>query len=181
MSSDPYCPEVDNASDTSDSDFNVESISSEDSEVSMEINDTEGNEEKMDCGQCFDCEMNPDCIAKEDELKKKKDIIDKMIKDEVDKVAQPAKNLKQTDSYKKLEKEMKKEVSDEDKINAFGKFIWENGGIDVNNIIEFKQLVILIGSTEQMKGYENFPRDSCYKLLEMMTYHTNKHLEILNV
>jgi len=162
MSSDPYCPEIDNATDSEDSDYNVESVSSE--------------EDKMDCGQCFDCEANPDCIAK------KKEQIDKMIKEEVDKVAQPKKNLKQSEDYKKLEDNFKEnELSNEDKINAFGKFIYENGGIDVNNIIEFKQLVILIGSTDQMKGYEEFPRDACYRLLEMMTYHTNKHLEILNV
>ncbi len=167
MSSEPYCPEIDNATESEDSDYNVESVSSE------------GD----DCGQCWDCSKNDECPAKlSEEQEKKLKEIKKQMNKEIDKIVQPDINLKNTNDYKKLEEDLKgKQMSDDDKINAFAKFIHDNGGINVNNIIELKQLCILIGATETMEGFKNFPRESCLKMLEMMIYHTNKHLEILNV
>lgn len=144
MSSDPYCPEIHNASDTEDSDYEVESISSD------------------------------------EETQKKADKIQKMIKEEIDKQVQPVKNYKDSKEYKKLVQDFPS-LNDEEKINRFAIFLNRNGGIDVNNIIELKKLVILIGATEHLEGFKNFPRAECYKMLEMMTYHTNKHLEILDV
>ena len=145
MSSDPYCPEIHNASDTDDSDYEVESVSSSD-----------------------------------EEIQKKADKIQKMIKEEIDKQVQPVKNYKDSKEYKKLVEDFPS-LNDEEKINRFAIFLNRNGGIDVNNIIELKQLVILIGATEHLEGFKDFPRAECYKMLEMMTYHTNKHLEILDV
>ena len=72
-------------------------------------------------------------------------------------------------------------LSDLEKINAVAKAFWNTGGIDVENILELKMLMVLIGATEQLEGFKDFPRESVYKLLEMIIYHCNKHMETLNV
>lgn len=103
-------------------------------------------------------------------------MIDKEIKDKFsvpDRMSmKPFEDLK-TESFKTL--------TDLEKINKVAKAFWDTGGIDVENILELKMLMVLIGATEQLEGFKEFPRDSVYKLLEMIIYHCNKHMETLNV
>jgi len=135
MSCDPYCPEIDNASD--------------DESISIEIKD------------------------KVEEIKKE-------IEKEIDKIVKPDINFKDTDDYKNLVKDFEeKDLTDAEKINQFARFIYNNGGISFNNIIELKQLCILVGATEQLEGFKDFPRENVLKMLEMLVYHTNEHLNIL--
>lgn len=165
MSCDNYCPEVHNASESEDSDYNVESISSE------------------DCGQCWDCEENKDCPAKikEEEVKKKlQEKIDSMIKKEVndkmkvpDRMEHPAfKELKNPDFHK---------LKEIDKINKVAVAFHKSGGILVENILELKMLMVLIGATEQLEGFKEFPRKEVIGILEMVLYHANKHIESLDI
>lgn len=152
MSCADYCPEVHNASDTEDSDYEVQSLPSSD-DVENEIEETA---EK----------------------------INNMIKEEVKKVIKEEKSFLKSKDFKKLSELTEKEKSamtDLEKINLVGKTIWRSGGINVNNIIELKQIVILIEATSQLEGFKDFPRDQTKKCLEMIIYHANKHLESLDV
>lgn len=83
--------------------------------------------------------------------------------------------------FEDLKTENFKTLTDLEKINKVAKAFWDTGGIDVENILELKMLMVLIGATEQLEGFKEFPRDSVYKLLEMIIYHCNKHMETLNV
>tara|TARA_R110002012_G_scaffold24851_3_gene82609 strand:- start:1538 stop:2065 length:528 start_codon:yes stop_codon:yes gene_type:complete len=175
MSCVDYCPEVHNASESEDSDYEVQSLPSEPSSPEAD---------KEDCGQCWDCEENKDCPAKLNDLKEKENKIQKMIKEEVDKLVKPKVDLRETKEFKSLNnmtEEDKSKLSDLEKINLVAVAIHKNGGINVENIIELKQLVILIGATEQLEGFKDFPRDSVFKLLEMIIYHANSHMATLDI
>ena len=72
-------------------------------------------------------------------------------------------------------------LSEEEKINKVAIAFHQTGGIDISNILELKMLMVLIGATEQLEGFKNFPRDEVYRLLDMIIYHANKHMESLDV
>jgi len=151
MSCADYCPEVHNASDTEDSDYEVQSLNTS--------SDEEVLEEK----------------AKE---------INDMIKKEIKKVVGEEKGFLKSKDFKKLSElteEEKSAMTDLEKINLVGKTIWRSGGINVDNILELKQILILISATSQLKGFEEFPREQCLHTLEMIMYHANKHLESLDI
>lgn len=175
MSCENYTPEVHNASDSEDSDYEVQSLSSA-SEAG----------EKEDCGQCWDCSKNDKCPAKlseeqEEKAKKIGEKVDKMIKEEVNK------NFKVPDrigmeAFQELVKDPNyKNLTEEEKINKVAIAFWRTGGIDVSNILELKMLCVLIGATEQLEGFKNFPRQAVYQLLDMIIYHANKHMESLDI
>ena len=86
-----------------------------------------------------------------------------------------------SERFKSLKGKEFEKLDNTDKINKVAKAFWDTGGIDVENILELKMLMVLIGATEQLEGFKEFPRDSVYKLLEMIIYHCNKHMETLNV
>jgi len=169
MSCEDYCPEVHNASDSEDSDYNVESISSEES--------------KEDCGQCWDCEKNKDCPAKikEKEMKEKLEgKVQKMIKEEVDK------NFKVPDrmdhpAFKEIRSPEFNKLTEQEKIDKVAIAFHRTGGIDISNILELKMLMVLIGATENMEGFKEFPRQEIYRLMDMIIYHANKHMESLDI
>ena len=171
MSCEDYCPEVHN-----DPDFEV-----------VDCSDTSSSEtEGMDCGQCFDCSTNKDCIAKKNEEDQfDKDLskggkINEMIKKEMaDKMKVPDKTLHP--SWNAVKDVSFKDLPDDAKIKLVAKAFWDTGGIEMENILELKMLMVLIGATEQLEGFKDFPREQVYKLLEMIIYHANKHMEILNV
>lgn len=172
MSCENYVPEVHNESDTEDSDYSVESLPNSD----------EVDNSPMDCGQCFDCSANEECPAKKMEDAQK--VIDEMIKKEVKKVIKEEESFLNSKDFKRLSElteEEKSKMSDLDKINLVGKTIWRSGGINVDNIIELKQILILIEATSQLDGFKDFPREPCKKCLEMIIYHANKHLESLDI
>ena len=107
-----------------------------------------------------------------------------MIKEEIKKVIKEEESFLKSEHFKKLDEmteEEKSKLSDLEKINLVGKTIWRSGGISVDNIIELKQICILIQATSQIEGFKDFPRDQCLKCLEMIIYHSNKHLESLDV
>lgn len=152
MSCENYIPEIHNASESEDSDYEVESLPSSD-DVDNVIEET----------------------AKK---------INDMIKEEVKKVIKEDDSFLKSKDFKKLNEmteEEKSKLSDLEKINLVGKTIWRSGGIDVDNIIELKQIIILISATSQMEGFKDFPREHCLKCLEMIIYHANKHLESLDI
>tara|TARA_R100001369_G_scaffold92332_1_gene136815 strand:+ start:1023 stop:1478 length:456 start_codon:yes stop_codon:yes gene_type:complete len=128
----------------------------------VETSDTESEEDEFDKNLKLGDKINQ--------------MIDKEIKDKFsvpDRMSmKPFEDLK-TESFKTL--------TDLEKINKVAKAFWDTGGIDVENILELKMLMVLIGATEQLEGFKEFPRDSVYKLLEMIIYHCNKHMESLNV
>jgi hypothetical protein len=151
MSCADYCPEVHNASDTEDSDYEVQSVN------------TSSDEEVL-----------------EEKAKK----INNMIKEEVKRVIGEDKSFLKSEDFKRLSElteEVKSAMTDLEKINLVGRTIWRSGGISVDNIIELKQILILVSATSQMDGFKDFPREQCVKCLEMIIYHANKHLESLDV
>ena len=106
--------------------------------------------------------------------------IQEMIKKEMaDKMKVP--NKGEHPSFKALNDTSFKDLPDDEKIKLVAKAFWDTGGIDMENILELKMLMVLIGATESMEGFKNFPREQVYKLLEMIIYHANKHMEILNI
>jgi hypothetical protein len=160
MSCENYCPEIHNASDTEDSDYSVESLPDSDDvdNTPMEVSNTK--------------------------MEKAKKVINNMIKEEVKKVIGEEGSFLKSKDFKKLNEmteEEKSKLSDLEKINLVGKTIWRSGGISVDNIIEIKQIIILISATSQIDGFKEFPRDHCLKCLEMIIYHANKHLESLDI
>ena len=84
-------------------------------------------------------------------------------------------------SWKPIQDVSFKDLSTDAKIKLVAKAFWDTGGIEMENILELKMLMVLIGATEQLEGFKDFPREQVYKLLEMIIYHANKHMEILNV
>ena len=174
MSCDNYCPEVHNASDsedTEDSDFNVESMSSEES--------------KEDCGQCWDCEKNKDCPAKISEAtlsvkRKLEDKVQKMIKKEVDEKFKVPDRMDHP-AFKDIRTAEFDKLTDEEKIVKVAIAFHKTGGIDISNILELKMLMVLIGATENMEGFKEFPRNEVYRLMDMIIYHANKHMESLDI
>ena len=160
MSCDNYCPEVHNASDSEDSDYNVESVSSE------------------DCGQCWDCEKNKDCPAKIKE--KLEDKVQKMIKKEVDEKFKVPDRMDHP-AFKDIRTAEFDKLTEEEKIVKFAIAFHKTGGIDISNILELKMLMVLIGATENMEGFKAFPRNEVYRLMDMIIYHANMHINSLNV
>ena len=170
MSCADYVPERDNASET-DSDYNVESFSS-------------SEEEGMDCGKCWDCEAEPACPAKIKDMKNAEKKIQKMIKEEVDKIVKPKTDLRETKEFVSLSEmteEEKSKLTDLEKINKVAIAFHRNGGINLENIIELKQLVILVSATAEMEGFKEFPRKNVLKLLDMLIYHANSHMASLDI
>ena len=154
MSCEDYCPEVHN-----DPDFEV-----------------------VDCSDTSSSENEPE-PAEEDQFDKdlsKGGKINEMIKKEMaDKMKVPDKTLHP--SWKPIQDVSFKDLSTDAKIKLVAKAFWDTGGIEMENILELKMLMVLIGATEHLEGFKDFPREQVYKLLEMIIYHANKHMEILNV
>jgi len=85
------------------------------------------------------------------------------------------------EQFKALQTEEFNSLSDPEKINMVAKVIKESGGINVDNILELQQLVRLIMATRDIQGFEKFPRDETLKLLELMIYHSNSHINSLDI
>ena len=118
--------------------------------------------------------------SSDEEAEVKSTKINKMIKKEIsEKFKVP--NRAEHPSFKALNDVSFKDKAEEDKIKLVAKAFWDTGGIDMENILELKMLMVLIGATESMEGFKQFPREAVYKLLEMIIYHSNKHMEILNI
>tara|TARA_R110000744_G_scaffold124752_1_gene230389 strand:- start:545 stop:1054 length:510 start_codon:yes stop_codon:yes gene_type:complete len=169
MSVEDYCPEIDN-------DPAYELVDNSDTSSS--------DEEGLDCGECFDCSKNSNCPAKEADLKVKENKIQNMIKEEIEKLVKPKVDLRKTKEFKslgELSEVEKSKLSDLEKINLVAVAFHRNGGINLDNIIELKQLVILISATAEIEGFKEFPRNNVLKLLDMIIYHANSHMAILNV
>ena len=110
------------------------------------------------------------------------DKMNEMIKKEVaDKFKEDVPDRMSSNAFKEINSEAFNSLSDLDKINAVAVAFSKTGGIQMENILELKMLMVLIGATEQLEGFKDFPREQVYKLLEMIIYHANKHMEILNV
>ena len=155
MSCEDYCPEVHN-------DPSYELVDNSDTSSSEEADEVPTQEDT------FDKDLS------------KGDKINEMIKKEIkDKFSVPDRMAMKP--FKELKTKDFSGLSDLEKINAVAKAFWNTGGIDVENILELKMMMVLIGATEQMEGFKDFPREEVYKLLEMIIYHANKHMEILNV
>ena len=155
MSCEDYCPEIDNheLNENPDEDYEPSDNSSSASEA---------EEDKFD----KDLKLG--------------DKINEMIKKEInekfsvpDRMKDPAFLALNTLDFKNL--------SEQEKINKVAVAFWKTGGIDMENILELKMLMVLIGTTEQMEGFKNFPREPVYKLLEMIIYHANCHMKSLDV
>ena len=110
------------------------------------------------------------------------DKINDMIKEEVStKFASSHPKMKDAKEFQYLKTEEFKKLSNDEKIKAVAVAFNRHGGINVSNILELKMLIVLIEATEQMEGFTNFPRQQVLEILEMLIYHANKHLEILDV
>ena len=108
------------------------------------------------------------------------DKINDMIKKEVaDKFKVP--NRMEMPAFIALKDVNFKSLTNEEKINKVAVAMWKTGGIDMENILELKMLMVLIGATEQMEGFKKFPREEVYKLLDMIIYHCNKHMKSLDI
>jgi hypothetical protein len=152
MSCENYCPEVHNASESEDSDYEVKSLTSEEDGEDLLENTAEKINNMIK-------EEVKKVIGEEGSFLKSKDF----------------KKLNE------MTEEEKSKLSDLEKINLVGKTIWRSGGISVDNIIELKQILFLVSATSQMEDFKDFPRDHCLKCLEMIIYHANKHLESLDI
>ena len=147
MSCEDYCPEVHNASESEDSDYEVQSVPSSSSE---------------------------------EELKEKENKINNMIKEEVDKKFKVPDRMDHP-AFKEIRTAEFDKLTEEEKINKVAVAFHKTGGIDISNILELKMLMVLIGTTEQLEGFATFPREEVYRLLDMLIYHANKHMESLDI
>ena len=138
MSCEPYCPEIHNASDSEDSDYNGESISSEEN-------------------------------------------IEEQIKEECGKVAETQNKYANNPHFKKLNTEGFENLTNDERIKMVAKAVKESGGISVENILELQQLVRLIMATSNLEGFKDYPVAETLKLLEMIIYHANCHINSLDI
>ena len=86
-----------------------------------------------------------------------------------------------SERFKSLKGKEFEKLDNTDKINKVAKAIKESGGINVENILELQQLVRLIMATQHIKDFEKFPREQVLNLLELMIYHSNSHIDSLNI
>jgi hypothetical protein len=139
MSCENYVPEIHNKSESDDSDYEVQSMTSSEEEI------------------------------------------EKDIKKECDKVAETQKKYVNDKNFKELNTKGFEKLSNDERILKVAKAVKESGGISVENILELQQLVRLIMATSNLEGFENFPVAEVLKLLEMIIYHANMHINSLNV
>jgi hypothetical protein len=139
MSCENYVPEIHNKSESEDSDYEVESIPSSESDVEKEI------------------------------------------KEECDKVAETQKKYVNDKNFKELNTKGFEKLSNDERILKVAKAVKECGGISVENILELQQLIRLIMATPNLEGFDKYPINETLKLLEMIIYHANCHINSLDI
>jgi len=147
MSCENYCPEFHNQNDNDeydspDSDYEVESVPSSDSENENVLNE---------------------------------------IKEACDKEVAKVNKYEKDKNFKAINTEDFKNLSNDERILKVAKAIKESGGISVENILELQQLIRLIMATPNIEGFEKYPINETLKLLEMIIYHANCHINSLNI
>lgn len=107
--------------------------------------------------------------------------MEKEIKEECDKVAETQNKYANNPHFKELNTKGFEKLTNEERILKVAKAVKESGGISVENILELQQLVRLIMATSNLEGFSEFPVKETLKLLEMIIYHANMHINSLNI
>jgi hypothetical protein len=159
MSCENYCPEFHNQNDNDeydspDSDYEVQSLPSSDSEDIL----TEGERVLTEGERCLN-EINDACDKE----------VKKVNKYENDK------------NFKSINTKGFEKLSNDERILKVAKAVKESGGVSVENILELQQLIRLIMATPNLEGFETYPINETLKLLEMIIYHANCHINSLNI
>jgi len=124
---------------------------------------------------------SPDSDYEVQSVPSSEDDIESEIKKECDKVAETQNKYANNPHFKELNTKGFEKLSNEERILKVAKAVKESGGISVENILELQQLVRLIMATSNLEGFSEFPVKETLKLLEMIIYHANCHINSLDI
>jgi hypothetical protein len=124
---------------------------------------------------------SPDSDYEVESIPSSESDVEKEIKEECDKVAESQKKYVNDKNFKELNTKGFEKLNNDERILKVAKAVKESGGISVANILELQQLVRLIMATSNLEGFENFPVAEVLKLLEMVIYHANCHINSLDI